>query len=453
MNILLVDDDRSLGEMIAKFLRKQGYEVVFCSSSDRALEQVRDGSFDIMITDIRLPGINGIRLVREVKSIAFETQVIIITGFGNSENAIAALRAGASDFLVKPIDLNDLLFAIQKVQKYISLLRENILQQEISRRRNSEAGYEGTDSFIGLSPEARRVRELIGKAAENADTSVLITGESGTGKEVAASLIHRRSRRAGHAFISVDCSGFPESLIESELFGHEKGAFTGAAYERKGVIELAHQGTLFLDEIGDMPRAFQSRFLRVIEEKRIRKVGGQKKMPVDFRLVCATNRNLEQMTTKGEFRRDLYFRINILNIHLPPLRNRKGDIPLLIEHFIRFYSKKLRKRHTGISKEAAALMEAYPFPGNVRELKNMIERAMILSDSECLQIRDFPSLLVSPVPKKEQCAEKTGLEQWEQAKIRQALEKNRWHLRRTAEHLGIGYDALRYRMRKYSIRR
>ncbi len=451
MNILLIEDDGHLGELISSSLRRMSHKVAYHSDPKEALAEFEEGSFEIVISDIRLPGISGIELVTEIKKRNFETQVIIITGYGSTDNAIAALKAGASDFLVKPFDLNELSAAVEKSADYRKLLHENgIFKERIKHNDDEYFHYLGTDSIIGDSAEVTIVTDLIGKAADASDSSVLITGESGTGKELAASLIHRESLRAEGPFMTVNCSGFSPSLIESELFGHVKGAFTGAESEKKGVIELAQNGTLFLDEIGDMPLNVQARFLRVIEEKHIRRVGGQVSIPVDFRLICATNRDLPELVQRGEFRQDLYFRINILSIHMPPLRGRKKDIRLLTDHFIHLISRKLRKNITALSPEVYSLLENYPFPGNVRELKNMIEQAIILCDDAHLKGKYFPSSLLNSDPAA------SGLMSGEYTNserdlLLNVLNRNKWHLKKTAEDLKLGYDALRYRMRKYNL--
>jgi len=461
MKILLIDDDPKVGRVITDFLTTKGFSVTYCSSPRKALELLEREWYVIVITDIRMPEITGIDIINEVKKTSMETEVIIITGYGDYQTAIAALRGGAADFLSKPVDLNELLFAVQKTLKIHELREGNIrYKQHIERERMEAEERLGATRFMGVSAAARKIRSLIKKAASAPYSTVLLTGESGTGKDLVANLIHAHSPRRDKPFITVNCSGFMPTLIESELFGHERGAFTGAVALKKGVFELADKGDLFLDEIGDMPLNLQGRLLRVIEEKTFRRVGGQKKIEVDVRMIIATNKDLLRLIKEDRFREDLYYRINIFRIEIPPLRGRREDIHLLARHYLKVFSRKLRKHVSGITKEALEMLAEYHYPGNVRELKNMMERAVILTEENVLTPAHFSAYLDAPPPLPDTKNTPStpryeyaggGLPEAEKAMIREALEKNRWHLKRTAEYLNIGYDALRYRMRKYNL--
>ena len=455
-HILIIDDDKEVGDVLSSFLKQNGFEVTCSDNSQDALGLIQGNRFDIVITDIRMPDVDGIDILKQVKKTSFETEVIIITGYGTIQNAISALKEGASDFLLKPVDMENIFISIQKIQKLRTLRKENIrFRERIEYNDNEYLEYLGTDSFIGDSSEVKSILGMIEKAAEAPDSGILITGESGTGKELAANLIHRKSNRSKGPFITVNCSGFPPGLIESELFGHVKGAFTGAEKDKKGLIELADKGTLLLDEIGDMPQELQGRLLRVLEDQKVRKVGGQNDIPVDFRVISATNRDLGNLVTKDKFRQDLFYRLNIMHIPLPPLRGREHDIRLLASHYVEIYSNKLRKCVEKISPEVMTKLTVYQFPGNVRELKNMIEQAVILSNSKDLPLECFPRLCMENISK----AGNTNFHD-QVMNVNDALKKdvilrelnsNKWHLGNTAKALGIGYDALRYRMDKFNI--
>jgi len=454
--ILVIDDDPEVASVVSSVLEQEGFSVTCSHGAVNALDLIGENRFDIVITDIRMPEVDGIGILKKVKDISFETEVIIITGYGTLQNAIEALKEGASDFLLKPVDMEDIILSVQKVKKVSELRRENARYRERIEYSDSEhLAHLGTDSFMGNSADVRAVRDMIDRAAQASDSSVLITGESGTGKELAANLIHRQSSRHEGSFVSVNCSGFPASLIESELFGHVKGAFTGADRDKKGMVELADKGTLLLDEIGDMPVELQGRLLRVLEERKVRRVGGSKTIPVDFRLISATNKDLALLLEKGDFRKDLYFRLNIMHISVPPLRGREEDIEILFEHYTDMYSKKLRKTVTAVDPEVVENLKGYQFPGNVRELKNMTEQAVILCGGDALSMECFPGLCMEtsirlPGIDREDDTSSSGKEQ---NAILNELERNRWNIKKAAKALGIGYDALRYRMEKYDIRK
>ncbi len=437
MRILLIDDETTVGESIGGFLRERGYDITYVASPAAGLEQFAREAFELVITDIRMPGVDGINLLRRIKEMNPQTEVIIITGHGTMEHAVEALRAGAADFLNKPVDLRQLMFAVDKAAR----LRRLQAEKETYRDTLARVQGGGEARLIGIAPAMQQVRALTDKVAQSPATTVLITGESGTGKELVARMLHRGSARAQGPFIAVNCSAFPPNLIESELFGHEKGAFTGADAQRKGVIELAHGETLFLDEIGDMPVDLQGRLLRALEDRSVRRVGGSRDLPVDIRLVSATHRDLGQLVQEKRFREDLYFRLRVMVIPLPPLRERRDDIPLLTAHFTRQIGQQLGRRIIGVAPDVLDDLRDYPWPGNVRELRNMIEQAIILCEGETLAREHFP-LLCATVP-----AASETLADLEMQRIRDAVRAAGGNLKAAAQRLGIGYGALRYRLK------
>jgi DNA-binding NtrC family response regulator len=452
LSILLIDDEVVVDRLLGDFLRKRGHVVRFANAAASALEFFRSGSFDLVISDIRMPGMNGIALIEELKRSDPEIDVILMTGQGDMGSAIAALRAGAADYLLKPLDLQQLQLSIERTARYHALRKEKTaIQARLVRAESTSAGGGmNEDAFIGESASMQHVKSLIGRLASTPDTTALITGESGTGKEVVARLIHRQSARSAHPFVAVNCMAVPRELIENELFGHEKGAFTGADRLQKGVIELAEKGSLFLDEIGDMPLELQGRLLRVLEERSFRRVGGERTIPADVRFIAATNQNLEDLVSRKLFRGDLYFRLRVFTIDVPPLRDRREEIPALIAHFLQRDAARLRKNVRGVERSAMERLLAYHYPGNVRELKNMIERAVILSDADTLAEEHFPPLSPGRVPDGEAGLDFSGQEA---AKIRETLANTGGNIGETARLLKLSYDSLRYRMRKLGIDR
>ncbi|MFH1706570.1 MAG: sigma-54 dependent transcriptional regulator [Planctomycetota bacterium] len=419
------------------------------------MELIQTESYDIVVTDLRMPEHTGLDVIRKVKDIAPDTEVIMITGFGTMENAIAALKAGAADFLAKPLEFETLQLAIEKALRLNRITQENAdnrtrLDRHTARMRE----VLGSDTFMGVSAEAEEVRALIAKAAA-IDTAVLLTGASGTGKELAATQIHCSGPRSRGPFITVNCSGFTPTLIESELFGHEKGAFTGAETQKKGVIELADRGTLFLDEIGDMPANLQSRLLRVIEEKEHRRVGGQKAVRVDFRLIAATNRDLAALVASGDFRQDLYYRISGFTIPLPPLCGRKDDIDLLAAHLLGYLAGRMRRAAPALDPAAAAYLRAYPFPGNVRELRNMLDRALILCEGDVITMDRLAAQPHKPGQVTQSMPKLTGtvldtlnLDVLENLAVKEAMARADGNAGRAAEMLGISRYALMRKVKK-----
>ena len=381
--VLLVDDDPGLCELLDVTLSKRGFDVIACTDPAAALDILRSTPLDVVVTDLNMPGLHGTDLCARVTSLRPDLPVIVITAFGSLDTAVAAIRSGAYDFVTKPFDVEALALALRRAAQH------RALRQEVKVLRQAVASAQAFEDLIGQSPAMRKVYDLVARVAET-DVSVLITGESGTGKELVARAIHQRSARHAGPFVAVNCSALPEMLLESELFGHIKGAFTDARAGRKGLFLQAQGGTLFLDEIGEMPIALQPKLLRALQERRVRPVGGDAELPFDVRVVTATNRDLEDAIAARRFREDLFFRINVVQIHLPPLRSRGSDIALLAQHFVDKYAAVSGRQVRGLSPRAVERLLAYPWPGNVRELQNCIERAVALTGLDHLCIEDLP---------------------------------------------------------------
>ncbi len=380
--VLLVDDEESVRESLSEILDSAGYRVTAVSSGEEAVEAAKKSPPDIVVTDLRLPGIDGIDTIRSIKGLSPATTCIVITGYATVESAVEAMRAGAFTYLKKPFGKEELLVTLEKASVVRALERENVqLKREIKKK------YAG--AILGTSEPVQRIRDLIDRVADT-DSTVLILGESGTGKELVARALHYRSSRADRPFVPINCAAIPEDLLESELFGHEKGAFTGAISTKTGRFEVANGGTVFLDEIGDMSPGLQIKILRVLQEKEFERIGGRKTIKVDVRLVAATNQNLELAVKEKRFREDLFYRLNVIPIQLPPLRERKEDIPLLALHFVKAVAARNKKEITGIAPDALKLLEAHDWPGNVRELENLIERLVVLKDRGQITVEDLP---------------------------------------------------------------
>jgi two-component system, NtrC family, response regulator AtoC len=475
MNVLVVDDDPDVLRSIGQFLRARGHRVQTAPCGEEGLRLLADGGdIDIVITDLKMPDVDGFHVLAEVKRRSPRTDVIMVTGFGDVENAVRAMREGAFDFFAKPFKIEDLSAALQRTVRYQAMRRERDRFQERLERldREGRARY-GLGAFVGESFGIQEVRDLIAQVCRADATTVLVCGETGTGKELVARAIHYESGRSGGPFVPVDCSAIPESLVESEFYGHVKGAFTDARETRKGHFEVADGGTLFLDEVGDMDIGMQAKLLRTLEERRVRRVGGSGDTSVDVRVVSATNRELSQAISEGSFREDLYYRLNAFAIHIPPLRERRRDILPLASHFLSRYGAEMRKRLEGFTPEAAGLLDGHDYPGNVRELRNLVERAAILASGDRVTEADlrFDRRVPDPVTLGPTASMPDGrteawslgrllggcpdsglrLEEIERSVLDEALARAGGNQVRAAELLGISRDALRRRMKRYGL--
>ena len=449
--ILVVDDEPAQLESLAGFLIKQKYHVLQANQPARAIQLAKENVIDIVLTDYKMPGMTGVELLSELKKISPEIDVVLMTAFGSIESATEAMKLGAFDYLTKPIDFQELLLIIRKATERRQLIQENRqLRDQLEHRFRFE-------SIISQSSAMEQVLNLAGRVAPS-QASVLIMGDTGTGKELVARAIHFASPRKDKPFVAVNCAALPENLLESELFGHEKGAFTGADRQRKGRFELAEGGTLFIDEIGEIPPAVQVKLLRVLQEKTFERIGGSETIHADIRLVAATNRDLEAMTNDGTFRDDLYYRLNVVTIRIPPLRERREDIPPLIDRFVNRFAEENGKKISGISREAIDLLIKYRYPGNVRELENIVQQAVVLSRAEVLTVDDFPIHVREPRADAEVAGDFSQgtfterVEAFEQMLIRKALQQTAGVQTRAAELLGMSERHLRYKLKKYGVK-
>src|SRR3989338_512555 len=445
--ILVVDDEPAQREVVSGFLKKQGFDVSTAESGVKALQLFRQDSIDLILTDQKMPNMSGSDLLQAVRGINPETSVILMTAFGSIQAAVSAIQGGATDYLTKPLNLDELLYRIRQASDRYRIINENRELREALRERHRIEG------IIGESGRMLEVLSLVRRVAPS-EATVLIRGESGTGKELIAKAIHYASPRADAPLIRVNCAALPETLLESELFGHEKGAFTGAVAKRKGRFELADRGSLFLDEIGDLPLPLQAKLLRVLQEREFERVGSSLPIRVDVRILAATHRDLEGLLKTGQFREDLYFRLNVVTILLPPLRERRQDLPLLMDHFLKLFAEKNRKTIRGFTQDARQALLRYDYPGNVRELENIIERAVVLTRDEVIGREDLP--LSVPEAEEGKGGEITltaATEGTERRMIREALARSGGVQTRAAELLGIGERALRYKLKKYGLRR
>jgi DNA-binding NtrC family response regulator len=452
-NILVVDDEEIQANIIADILTNEGgYKVKKAYTAEEALKMLSKGNFSVLLADLKMPGIGGIGLLKAVKEKDLPLNLIIMTAYGTIDTAVEAMKGGAFDYIRKPFNKDELLINIDKAVKSYDLYNQNInLREELKTIRN------GT-RLIGESDGIKKVNELIDKVAVSDSINVLITGDSGTGKEVVAREIHMRGSSYDMPFIPVNCSAIPETLLESELFGYEKGAFTGAVTKRDGKFVRANGGTIFLDEIGDMPLSMQAKLLRVIQDKEVTPVGGDEPVNVEVRIIAATNRNIEQMVKNGGFREDLYYRLNVVPIYIPSLKERKDDIPVLAEHIIKKLNEKLKKNVKELPKEIMSELKSYAFPGNVRELENMMERAFILAGGDKLRLEHFP-ILNSKNGETEDTSEGKSLKtisgearkRAEKAVIEKALIEMNWNRVKTAKMLEIDYKTLRRKMKELDI--
>ncbi len=448
--ILVVDDEKAQLELVGGFLEKKGFETVLADSPDKALQLFRQEPFNLVLTDQKMPKMSGIELLKAVRAINPETAVVVMTAYGSIATAVSAIKEGATDYLPKPLNLDELLYRIQQVKERHRLFTENRDLREALQERNRIEG------IIGDSGQMLEVISLARRVAPS-EATVLIRGESGTGKELIAKAIHFGSPRASGPLVRVNCAALPETLLESELFGHEKGAFTGAVATRKGRFELADGGSLFLDEIGDLPTHLQAKLLRVLQEREFERVGSSRPVRVNVRILTATYRDLEAMLKSGQFREDLYYRLNVVTILLPPLRERRPDLPLLIDHFLQLFTEKNDKTIRGFTHDAREALLRYDYPGNVRELENIIERAVVLTRDEVIGRSDLPLIVQEPLQKpqgeeKEESSLPAAVEGAERRMIKEALDRSRGVQTQAAELLGISERALRYKLKKYSLR-
>ncbi len=448
--ILIVDDEPSQREILQGFLAAEGWEVDTAENGTEALNLFRKHPFDLCLVDYRMPDMTGLELLEKLKSQPPEAAVVIITAYGSITSAVEAMKLGAYDYLTKPIDLDELSHLIAKIQERQHLLTEvrELREQLIERFR--------FDHIVGESGKMQEVLSLVARVAPS-DTTVLIRGESGTGKELIAKAIHYNSPRSERAFIKVNIAALPENLLESELFGHEKGAFTGAAEQRIGRFELADRGTIFLDEIGDLPLPLQVKLLRVLQEREVERVGSNRPRPVDIRIIAATNQDLEKALAEKRFREDLYYRLNVVPIFLPPLRDRREDIPPLIDFLLKKFVERTGKQVQGVSREAMDILISYSYPGNIRELENILERAVLLTRYNLITVEDLPlhlreqSLEHEVILHPKRMALPDALESLEKQMILRALEQHDHVQTRAAEELGISERMLRYKMKKHGL--
>lgn len=442
LDILLVDDERIIHESIGRYLQKCGHRVASAYDAGEALAAAGRQPFDVAFVDVRLPGVDGVTAIRELRALQPGLTCITITGHADLDVAVAAMRAGAHDLLRKPIELGDLDTVLERRAALAALQRENRHLRAAARRSGGEQA-----EFLGDSAAARHVREQIAMAAAARCDTILISGETGVGKEVAARLLHAVSARAEQPFVPVNCPAIPASILESELFGHRKGAFTGAADANEGCFEIADGGTLFLDEIAELPPAAQAAILRAVETRRVRRVGGGPEIAVDLCLVAATNRDLQDMVSARQFRQDLYYRLNGFSVVIPPLRERRGDIPLLAQRFLDLYAAGRHLPARAFTPDAAAELMRYDYPGNVRELRHLVERAAVL----CRGAEIRPEDLAFQPRAVRQAPPAAGAPSEERARIAAALDQARWNRRQAAQRLGMSYSTLREKIAKYGL--
>jgi DNA-binding NtrC family response regulator len=450
--ILIVDDDPNQSAVLRDILTFEGFLAETAGSAIETIATVRRDPPQVIVSDLRMPDMDGLELYRKVREVAPETTYIIMTAHGTVDTALQAMKEGVYDYILKPINARDLIATIEKALELVRLRSENRTLKE----RIEEVAVD--HRIVFASKKMEEAMELV-KTVAKSDATVLVRGESGTGKELIANAIHSYSNRRNAPFVKVNCAAIPETLLEDELFGHERGAFTDAQRQRKGKFELAHGGTIFLDEIGDMPPALQVKILRVLQERQFERVGGTETIHVDVRLLTATNRDLEKAIREGEFREDLYYRLNVIPIHLPPLRERREDIPKLAVHFLQKFNRKNEKAFRAFSTDAMQLLVNYAWPGNVRELENAVERAVVLGEGEEVRPEHLPAALRGPAPTSDDVIARLldspdlSLDELERKLIERALERTSGNQSKAAKLLGLTRRTLQYRVEKYNIRK
>jgi len=452
-SILIVDDDEVMQETLSSVLRKRGYEIFSVTSGNEALSLIKKNIIDLVLLDMKLPDVDGLEIQKKIRAFDTEILVIIMTAYSDVQTAVSAMKSGAYHYINKPFELEELNLLIEKGLETKSLINE---VRRLHRQQREE--YQNNHIY-GVSPQIQYVKELIGTISKTQKTSVLIQGESGTGKELAANAIHYNSTRQDRPLMKINCSAIPDSLLESELFGYEKGAFTDAKNTKKGLFELADGGTVFLDEIGDMKPFLQSKILRVLENQTFMRVGGEREIKVDVRIIAATNKNLEALVKEGFFRKDLYYRLKVMVVEMPPLRGRDADILLLLNLFIEENNREHGKNIRGFSEEAKSLLSQYSWPGNVRELRNVVERAMILTDQELLTPKQLPFELrqierygrEDTDPEQLKITDEMSLEQTEKIHLSRVLKRLEWNKSKASKVLGISRATLRAKIKKYYL--
>ncbi len=447
--VLVVDDEALIRLTLRERLREAGCHVLEAESVSAGLAALREGGADLVLLDYRLPDGDGLALLRQSKEIDPDLPVILMTAHASIETAVEAMKQGAYDYLHKPFDLDELTLTVEKA------LETTRLRREVRALRAGQSRPYALESIIGESEPMKRMKEMLVRIAQSPASTVLLTGESGTGKDLAAKVIHYNSGRADGPFMNITCSAMPEQLLESELFGHERGAFTDARARKKGLLESAHGGTVFLDEIGELSPAAQAKVLRFLEEKSFKRVGGADDVHVDVRIISATNRQLEDDVKAGKFREDLYWRLRVLWLELPPLRERQKDVPLLLDHFVQVYNREFKRNVSGIEPSAVRALSSHPWPGNIRELRNAVERAMLMTRSDVLSQADFQMLLPADGPAAPGAyrlpPDGVRFEDLERDLVVQALQRTGGNQTRAAALLGMNRDQIRYRIEKFGL--
>jgi DNA-binding NtrC family response regulator len=442
--ILVVDDERDICRALEFLLSREGYKVSTANSGQDALKKEESEDFDLVITDLKMEGIDGMQVLERSLAMNPGLIVVIMTAFASVESAVDAMKKGASDYIVKPFINEDVKMTVRRLLEHRKVLLENlVLRQQLSQQF-------GNREFVGVSPQISKVLDILSKVIP-ARSNILLLGESGTGKGLIAEIVHGNSQRKDKPFISINCSAIPENLLESELFGYRKGAFTGAASDKKGLITMADQGTLFLDEIGDMPVGLQAKVLKVLETGEVLPLGETKPRLVDIRLIAATNKDLEEQIRKGLFREDLYYRLNVIEVKIPPLRERGEDIRVLTRHFIDKYCRENNRKAAAISEEAMEVLMGYHWPGNIRELRNVIERAVVLSGSGDISVAELPERVRSHDGTRPVRTLKDRVDYFEETVIRETLQTNDWNKEETARQLGVDLATLYRKIKKLGI--